>query len=432
VYAGFSKVAPYLSNPLVLIGFALLLFFGVHRTLVKSRLLSPVNPTASNKIVRLLLHYGFVVALLLVFLGFGFAAWTSYLSAGSYSKEKQRPAPTNDAEVSSEVFLGWDNDDTKKCRTFIATHELEPFANDFYLYVACVDDEPTIDLANSKTLEFSAPFQITGQQQEIDIVYSGVMKTISARSRTAHVVFLLPKTTRISALNTLSDIAKNHGKILIHSRTALQGIPPARDQNNTVDKSRPASTRSNSTCPYPFRPSVFFSHNISNNGVSAFGSQGEVQKMTSDTNTNNNGSAMIDVKELGTGSFDHDTTVGNASLLRADKAQQVSVTNSTAYGSTAYGGPSNPVSDPTFTVGDWFEFLEDYEQSVVDKQVEHSEAIARALRNRLETDWQTLPVNKRQANSKELDTVLKSIAGRSFNPNYRDWPPTFVSRPCIP
>lgn len=75
----FAKVAPYLTNPLVLIGFALLLFFGIHRTLIKSGILPPVSKTSSSTIVRLLLHYGFIVALLLILSGFGLTAWDSYL-----------------------------------------------------------------------------------------------------------------------------------------------------------------------------------------------------------------------------------------------------------------------------------------------------------------------------------------------------------------
>lgn len=33
-----STVAPYLSNPLVLAGFALFLLFGIHRMLIKSKI----------------------------------------------------------------------------------------------------------------------------------------------------------------------------------------------------------------------------------------------------------------------------------------------------------------------------------------------------------------------------------------------------------
>ena len=65
----FHDIAPYLSNPLTLIGYALLLVFGVHRALLRSGLLSqqPPDPT----LLRLLVHYGFVIAVLLILAGFG-------------------------------------------------------------------------------------------------------------------------------------------------------------------------------------------------------------------------------------------------------------------------------------------------------------------------------------------------------------------------
>jgi hypothetical protein len=84
-FPSFAQIAPYLTNPLVLIGFVLLLIFGVHKALIKSHILPPVSPTASNRIVRLLLHYGFVIALLLILCGFGFAAYKAYLDSRGQS-----------------------------------------------------------------------------------------------------------------------------------------------------------------------------------------------------------------------------------------------------------------------------------------------------------------------------------------------------------
>jgi hypothetical protein len=94
----FSKVAPYLTNPLVLIGFVLLLVFGIHRALIKSGILPPVSKTESAKIVRLLLHYGFIVALLLIFLGFGLVAWNSHAqkTGNAITSGPQSPAVTGD------------------------------------------------------------------------------------------------------------------------------------------------------------------------------------------------------------------------------------------------------------------------------------------------------------------------------------------------
>jgi len=80
---GFAKVAPYLTNPLVLIGFGLFLSSGICKVLVRSGILPPVSRSASSAIVRLLLRYGFILALSLIISGVGLAAWQSYLKAGA-------------------------------------------------------------------------------------------------------------------------------------------------------------------------------------------------------------------------------------------------------------------------------------------------------------------------------------------------------------
>jgi hypothetical protein len=69
----FSQIAPYLTHPLVLIGFGLMLVFGVHRVLLRSHLLQPLSARSSSMVVRLVLHYGFLLAVLLIILGFGLA-----------------------------------------------------------------------------------------------------------------------------------------------------------------------------------------------------------------------------------------------------------------------------------------------------------------------------------------------------------------------
>jgi hypothetical protein len=71
--SAFAKFAPQLANPLVLIGFALFLFFGIHRALIKSRIISPLGKTEAPTIVRLMLHYGFIISTLMLLLGFAYA-----------------------------------------------------------------------------------------------------------------------------------------------------------------------------------------------------------------------------------------------------------------------------------------------------------------------------------------------------------------------
>ena len=67
----FAKVAPFLKHPLVLVGFVLLLFFAIHRALIKSGIIPPLSKQAGGKVVQMLLRYGFVIALLIIVLGFG-------------------------------------------------------------------------------------------------------------------------------------------------------------------------------------------------------------------------------------------------------------------------------------------------------------------------------------------------------------------------
>jgi hypothetical protein len=67
---GFKDVAPYLTQPLVLVGFVLLLAFGVHRALLKAGIIPPLTPSSGSKVVQGLLRYGFVIAILAIILGF--------------------------------------------------------------------------------------------------------------------------------------------------------------------------------------------------------------------------------------------------------------------------------------------------------------------------------------------------------------------------
>jgi hypothetical protein len=69
----FVKIAPYLGNPLVLVGFGLMLVFGIHQALLKSGLLAKITSKETAGVLRLLVHYGFVIAVLLMFAGFGLA-----------------------------------------------------------------------------------------------------------------------------------------------------------------------------------------------------------------------------------------------------------------------------------------------------------------------------------------------------------------------
>ena len=78
-FPDFGKIARYLTNPLVLIGFVLMLVYGIHELLIGSGLLSQVDPGESSAILKLLLGYGFWLGLALLVLGFGYATWKSWI-----------------------------------------------------------------------------------------------------------------------------------------------------------------------------------------------------------------------------------------------------------------------------------------------------------------------------------------------------------------
>ncbi len=67
----FSTVAPYLSNPLVLVGFALMLLFGVQKQLLTAGVLPQLKQREAGAVVRLVLRYGFWIGVLVVVLGIG-------------------------------------------------------------------------------------------------------------------------------------------------------------------------------------------------------------------------------------------------------------------------------------------------------------------------------------------------------------------------
>src|ERR1700692_1143785 len=67
---GFPAVAPYLKDPLVLIGFFLFLAFLFTRLLLKHRIIPPLPPGPGFRILKTILLYGFIIGLLLVGCGF--------------------------------------------------------------------------------------------------------------------------------------------------------------------------------------------------------------------------------------------------------------------------------------------------------------------------------------------------------------------------
>lgn len=69
--SGFETVAPYLKNPLVLIGFFIFIVFLFLRTLIVRGIIPTVGKKDGYNLLRLILLYGFLFGLVLMVLGFG-------------------------------------------------------------------------------------------------------------------------------------------------------------------------------------------------------------------------------------------------------------------------------------------------------------------------------------------------------------------------
>lgn len=105
---GFENIAPFLSNPLVLIGFVVLIFFGLLRTLLKTGIIPPLPRTTGGDVLKQLLKYAFLIALLIILLGFGLEAYKLYkepTSSEVVSEIKKLLNPIEDIEVTYKMSI---------------------------------------------------------------------------------------------------------------------------------------------------------------------------------------------------------------------------------------------------------------------------------------------------------------------------------------
>ena len=66
----FKDIAPFLQHPLVLVGFVILLFSGILTALLKAGILPSLPEKTVGDVVKRILNYAFILALLVIILGF--------------------------------------------------------------------------------------------------------------------------------------------------------------------------------------------------------------------------------------------------------------------------------------------------------------------------------------------------------------------------
>jgi hypothetical protein len=110
----FSKIVQYLYNPLALIGFGLLLLFGIFWGILKSGLLSQLSQRQSDRILSQILRYGVSVSIALMLLGFLYAG-LSHDNDANEDHNKQGLITQQAGDCGSNI-LGDNNQATIECR----------------------------------------------------------------------------------------------------------------------------------------------------------------------------------------------------------------------------------------------------------------------------------------------------------------------------
>ena len=110
----FSKVAPYLVNPFVLIGFCLFLVFLTIQAPVKSGIISPLSPRQSSVVVRMFLRHALLISIVLIVFGFAYAGLRFYRDAESHQGSVIQQTGDCGANVSGDHNQANVNCDSKK------------------------------------------------------------------------------------------------------------------------------------------------------------------------------------------------------------------------------------------------------------------------------------------------------------------------------
>lgn len=183
---------------------------------ISPRFVSALERIANNRLYRWGI-YALILSALLA--SAGIAIYRHYHRSAIAVAPPALPSstipPPDDVEINLNVLEGWDSSN-RGCRNLVETGQLVKYTKDYLIYTACGLVDPTKDMVNT-TVVVSSPFSISGQSQEMDIVYpkdSPPRKGIPRRNMTFHVVFLLPKGIDASVIEKIQDVKTNHGKII--------------------------------------------------------------------------------------------------------------------------------------------------------------------------------------------------------------------------
>jgi hypothetical protein len=186
----FEKIAPYLEDPLVLIGFVVFLFLSFCRYLVKHGIFPQLEQQGAVIILKLILSYGFIIGIVIIGLGFG-------LKYDELSKSEQRRAVSlilSELEANKYVVSELDKNTTTLSNTsktissilrderFRILSGLFPKEN----YIENVESDELPDLYNKKMawLEGSGLLNDSEEVRKYQEVCAAIVRTVDKTQST--------------------------------------------------------------------------------------------------------------------------------------------------------------------------------------------------------------------------------------------------------
>lgn len=227
---GFDKIAPYLQDPLVLAGFALTLFFGLGRAVLKAKVIPQLTQIGGYRVLQRLLLYGFALSIVIILLGFGLkyrelsrkeqlAAARQILEELKADRGVAGTLAANSAtslETTSELALVLRSDGSPLLRIFFPPQNLQP-----------AKDTPAPSAMAHERLALAITSGLPARQAELDRM-NLVARTIRGT---------LGRTR--SALSSLADLDETRYRI---RRTAWTANAPVIRRISAVDLTRLEST----------------------------------------------------------------------------------------------------------------------------------------------------------------------------------------------
>jgi len=109
----FKEIAPFLKEPLVLVGFVIFLLFLIFQLIISLRLLKTTTIKEGEKTSLVtILHYSFFIAIIVILLGFGLAYYKTYWNISTQTKQTQKKnesiTTNTDVTVTHGVGAGGD------------------------------------------------------------------------------------------------------------------------------------------------------------------------------------------------------------------------------------------------------------------------------------------------------------------------------------